>query len=46
MDMGAIICPTKNPQGNICPFRKVCVAYNKNLIDEIPSKKEKKEKKV
>jgi adenine-specific DNA glycosylase len=45
MDIGALICTDKNPNCSMCPFKQNCYAYNLDCINEIPGKKEKKEKK-
>lgn len=41
MDLGATICKPKNPLCNVCPFIEQCVAYNNQLIDLLPIKKQK-----
>ncbi|MBS1595413.1 MAG: A/G-specific adenine glycosylase [Bacteroidetes bacterium] len=41
MDFGATVCTPLNPKCEECPFSKVCVAYQKNLISELPVKSKK-----
>lgn len=38
MEFGATQCKPKNPYCNICPFNDSCMAFNKNLIRELPVK--------
>lgn len=38
MEFGATQCKPKNPYCNICPFNDSCIAFNKNLISELPVK--------
>lgn len=38
MEFGAIQCKPKNPDCNICPFNKGCIAFNNNRIVELPVK--------
>lgn len=38
MDLGATVCTPRNPQCAICPLQKACVAYAKDLQDELPVK--------
>jgi A/G-specific adenine glycosylase len=42
MDFGATVCKPENPQCNVCPFIKKCIAFKKNRIDELPVKTQKK----
>jgi len=38
MEFGAIQCKPKNPDCSVCPFNINCVAFNKNLVSELPVK--------
>ncbi|WP_299128323.1 A/G-specific adenine glycosylase [uncultured Winogradskyella sp.] len=38
MEFGARQCKPKNPDCNICPFNKSCVALEKNVVDILPVK--------
>ncbi|AUP79834.1 A/G-specific adenine glycosylase [Flavivirga eckloniae] len=38
MEFGATQCTPKNPDCNVCPFNKSCMAFNKNKINELPVK--------
>tara|TARA_R110002072_G_scaffold117225_1_gene248098 strand:- start:1182 stop:1682 length:501 start_codon:yes stop_codon:yes gene_type:complete len=38
MEFGATQCKPNNPDCNICPFNKGCIAFNKNRIAELPVK--------
>jgi len=44
MDLGATICTSKNPQCAICPVKKNCIAFEKNLVSLLPTKAIKKKK--
>ncbi|HEU6448749.1 MAG TPA: A/G-specific adenine glycosylase [Verrucomicrobiae bacterium] len=37
MELGALICTPRNPQCNLCPVKKHCVAYKENRIEELPN---------
>ncbi len=39
MELGALICTPRQPKCAICPLKKHCVAFQKNLTDEIPNLK-------
>ncbi len=41
MEMGALICRTKEPLCNICPLRKFCKAYLQGIQELIPTPKKK-----
>lgn len=41
MDFGAVICKPQNPTCLTCPMNKICVAYKKNIVNELPVKKKK-----
>lgn len=36
MDFGAVVCLPQNPKCHECPFAKICVARNQELIDVLP----------
>ena len=36
MDFGGVVCSPKNPKCDECPFHKICVAKNHELIDVLP----------
>ncbi|MCX6894473.1 MAG: A/G-specific adenine glycosylase [Verrucomicrobia bacterium] len=36
MELGALICTPRNPQCEICPVKKLCVAHRENRIAELP----------
>ncbi len=36
MDFGGVVCLPKNPKCEECPFRKICVAKNHELIEQLP----------
>ena len=38
MEFGARQCKPKNPDCNICPLNASCVAFGKNLVDQLPVK--------
>src|SRR5271156_6733811 len=37
MELGALICTPRNPQCLICPVKKLCVAFKKNRVEELPN---------
>lgn len=39
MDLGATLCTRREPACIRCPFKNHCVAYEKNLVTEIPAKR-------
>ncbi|MFT3748409.1 MAG: A/G-specific adenine glycosylase [Agriterribacter sp.] len=41
MDFGAVVCKPKLPLCNNCVMKKECIAYNEELVDEIPVKEKK-----
>ncbi|QTD39348.1 A/G-specific adenine glycosylase [Polaribacter batillariae] len=41
MDFGALHCKPQNPLCDSCPFANSCVAFEKNLVKELPVKKKK-----
>lgn len=38
MDFGAVICKPLLPLCNECPFQKLCIAYQKKLVNTLPAK--------
>lgn len=36
MEFGAMVCTPSNPDCLNCPFRKKCIAFKNNTVDEIP----------
>ncbi len=36
MDFGGVVCSPKNPKCDECPFNKICVAKNHELIEQLP----------
>ena len=36
MDFGGVVCVPKNPKCEDCPFNKICVAKNSELIEQLP----------
>lgn len=39
MELGALICRSKNPQCLVCPIRVSCLAYKRGVVDVIPQPK-------
>jgi len=37
MELGALICTPRNPQCQLCPTQKLCVAYREGRIAELPN---------
>jgi A/G-specific adenine glycosylase len=37
MELGALVCAPRKPQCQICPVKKLCVAFKENRIDELPN---------
>jgi len=37
MELGALVCTPRNPQCEICPVKKLCVAYRQNRVEELPN---------
>ena len=37
MELGALICTPRNPQCEICPVKKLCVARRENRVAELPN---------
>jgi A/G-specific adenine glycosylase len=36
MELGALVCTPRNPQCQICPAKKLCVAFNENRVEKLP----------
>jgi A/G-specific adenine glycosylase len=45
MDLGAVICSPNLPSCSICPLQNSCVAYHEGLVDQLPFKSKKLQKK-
>jgi len=45
MDFGAAVCKPRNPLCSLCPLASQCVALNEKLVNELPRKKPKRERK-
>ena len=41
MDFGSLVCLPRNPLCNACVIKKHCIAFKKNLVNDIPYKKNK-----
>jgi A/G-specific adenine glycosylase len=37
MELGALVCTPRNPQCDLCPVKKQCVALKDNRIDDLPN---------
>jgi len=37
MELGALICTPRNPQCQICPVKKLCVAFREDRVVELPN---------
>jgi len=37
MELGALVCTPRNPQCEICPVKKMCIAFRENRIEELPN---------
>jgi A/G-specific adenine glycosylase len=37
MELGALVCTPSNPQCQICPVKKLCVAFAENRTEELPN---------
>ena len=37
MELGALVCTPRNPQCQICPVKKLCVAFRENRIEQLPN---------
>ncbi|MCB9757888.1 MAG: A/G-specific adenine glycosylase [Candidatus Omnitrophica bacterium] len=46
MELGALVCRSKNPRCLICPIRASCLAYKKGVVDIVPQPKVKAIKNV
>jgi A/G-specific adenine glycosylase len=38
MELGALVCTPVNPQCEVCPMRRVCVARARGLVDQLPNR--------
>ena len=43
MELGSTVCTPQSPSCFLCPMNKTCVAYQENLIEELPLKKKRRE---
>ena len=46
MELGALVCTSKEPQCSACPLNKTCLAYKTKTFHLIPIKKTKKKKEI
>ena len=37
MELGALVCTPRNPQCQICPVKKLCVAFREKRVAELPN---------
>ncbi len=37
MELGALVCTPRNPQCEICPVKKLCVAFRQNRVEDLPN---------
>jgi A/G-specific adenine glycosylase len=37
MELGALICTPRNPQCEICPVKRLCVAFRENRVEKLPN---------
>jgi A/G-specific adenine glycosylase len=37
MELGALVCTPRNPQCEVCPAKKLCVAFRENRVNELPN---------
>jgi A/G-specific adenine glycosylase len=37
MELGALVCTPRNPQCEICPVKKLCVAFREGRVGELPN---------
>ena len=44
MDLGSLVCLSKNPNCSACPFQDICKAYQLNKAEDYPIRPTKKEK--
>jgi A/G-specific adenine glycosylase len=42
MELGALVCAPRNPQCQICPIKKLCVAFREGRIGELPNPSKRK----
>jgi len=41
MDLGATVCTPRDPDCDICPLRQACLAWEKDLVTELPVQRKK-----
>lgn len=46
MDLGSSICTFKDVKCSLCPIQKLCKAYQKNKVDQLPIKYRKQSRKI
>ncbi len=46
MELGATVCTPHRPACLLCPWTKVCVARAKDMIDELPRKRPRREREI
>jgi A/G-specific adenine glycosylase len=46
MDLGAVVCTPSGPNCRSCPLQKTCIAYRDGLVDHLPLKAKKLQKKT
>jgi A/G-specific adenine glycosylase len=37
MELGALVCTPRNPQCEICPVKKLCIAFRENRVNDLPN---------
>lgn len=37
MELGALVCTPRQPQCQICPVKKLCVAFRENRVEKLPN---------
>jgi A/G-specific adenine glycosylase len=37
MELGALVCTPRNPQCEICPVNKLCIAFREKRVEELPN---------
>jgi A/G-specific adenine glycosylase len=37
MELGALVCTPRNPQCEICPVKKLCIAFREGRVGELPN---------
>ncbi len=46
MDLGATVCTRRQPKCQVCPVQQACLAWQNNLVNQLPASKPKKTKPV